>query len=216
MSNEEQAVLDFFNKEENLPLGLSVAELVDGIRQRMNNDFWLALQGQLTALLAQHALPWKVETTEDRNASECIVGLYLQPAAEQTLFLRPMLEQQAMGETTRIYYGLAWSTAPTPENTRLASVTKLRETLHDEGFKNNEHFLAWGWTPHRPRRKDFLLRLSTEKDALLGEVTDLIRHLLVDHGAALDAANTVLREVPRSATVSLDKLRVNLKHQENT
>ena len=138
--------------------------------------------------------------------------MYLQPVAEQTLFLRPMLEQQAMGETLRIYYGLAWSTTPTPENTRLAPVTQLRETLHDEGFKNNEHFLAWGWTPHRPRRKDFLLRLSTEKDVLLDEVTDLISHLLVDHGAALDAANAALREVPRSAAVSLDKLRANLKN----
>lgn len=212
MPNEEQAVLDFFAKEENLPLALSVAEQVDGIRQRMNNEFWLALRERIAALLTKHSLPWQIETTEDRNSSECIVGLHLQPVAEQTLFLRPMLEQQAMGDTVRIYYGLAWSTAPAPDNTRLAAVASLRETLQDEGFKNNENFLAWGWTPHRPRRRDFLLRFSTEKDALLDETTDLIRHLLVDHRIAFNAANAALREVPRSAAVSLDQLRANLKH----
>ncbi len=212
MSNEEQSVLDFFNQEENLPLALSVAELVDGIRQNMNNDFWLVLQEYLSALVTQHSLPWKVETTEDRNASECIVGLYLQPTVEQPLFLRPMLEQQTMGETIRIYHGLAWNSTPAPENTRLEAVTKLRETLYDEGFKNNEHFLAWGWTPHRPRRKDFLLRLSTEKEVLLKEVTNLVLHLALDHRSALAAANTALAEAPRSAAVSLDKLRANLKN----
>ena len=35
--NEEQAVLDFFSQNENLPLGLSVAEQMDKIREQINN-----------------------------------------------------------------------------------------------------------------------------------------------------------------------------------
>jgi len=207
MSNEEQAVLSFFAQEENLSLALAVAEQTDGIRQRMNTDFWVALRERIAALLQTHSLPWQAETTEDRNAPDCVVGLHLQPIVDQPLFLRPMLEQQAMGDTLRIYHGLAWSSTPTPDQTRLPEVAALRETLQDEGFKNNENFLAWGWTPHRPRRRDFLLRFSTDKDALLEEAVELMRHLLVAHGSAVSAANAVLGAAPRSAAVSLNQLR---------
>ena len=207
MSDEEQAVLNFFAQEENLPLALSVAEQTDGIRQRMNTDFWLALRERIAALLLAHDLPWQAETTEDRNAPDCVVGVHLQPIKDQPLYLRPMLEQQAMGDTLRIYHGLAWSSTPTTDQTRLAEVAALRESLQEDGFKNNENFLAWGWTPHRPRRRDFLLRFSSDKDALLNEVTELMRHLVVDHRTAFDAANAVLGAAPRSAAVSLDQLR---------
>ena len=208
--NEEQAVLDFFAQEENLPLALSVAELVDGIRQRTNNAFWHALQGRVTALLEMHGLPWVVNITDDRNTPDGVVGLHLQPRQEQALFLRPMMEQQYMGDTLRIYFGVMWSTAPAPDKTRLAEVTVLREALQGEGFRNNESFLAWNWTPWHPRRRDFLQRYSIAADALLDEASGLLRHLLLDHGDALNAANAALREAPRSVTVSLDQLRANI------
>jgi hypothetical protein len=38
--NEEQAVLDFFSRTENLSLGLSVAEQMDELRVQMNNRLW--------------------------------------------------------------------------------------------------------------------------------------------------------------------------------
>ena len=161
MSNEEQAVLEFFSQEENLPLALSVAEQVDGIRQRMNTAFWRALHERVAALLEEHKLPWTVELTEDRNTPECMVGLHLQPLSDQALFLRLMMEQQYMGEHLRIYYGVMWNTTPVPDKTRLAEVTALREVLQGEGFKNNENFLAWKWTHYHPRRRAFLQRLGS-------------------------------------------------------
>lgn len=211
MSNEEQAVLDFFSQEENLPLALSVAELVDGTRQRMNTAFWRALHERIVALLEAHRLPWVAEITEDRNTPGCVVGLHLQPLSEQALFLRLMMEQQYMGETLRIYYGVMWNSAPAPDKARLEEIATLREVLQSEGFKNNESFLAWNWTPYHPRRKDFLQRYSAAADALLDEVSGLLRHLLLDHGEALNAANAALCEAPRSVAVSLDQLRANIK-----
>ncbi len=193
--NEEQAVLDFFAQTENLPLALSVADQVDGVRQKLNNDFWLALRQRIAA----GAPSWRVATTEDRNAAECLVGLYLQPAQEQKLYLRPMLEQQYLGDTLRIYYGLMWSAAPTPELKRLNTIHTLHDTLQTAGFKTNENYLAWQWTSYHPRRKDFLLRFSTAKDALLDEAAGLLDDLLVKHSAALHAANSTLREAPRNA-----------------
>ena len=47
--NEEQAVLDFFAQTENLPLGLSVAEQMDRLREQMNNRLWLELLPRLNA-----------------------------------------------------------------------------------------------------------------------------------------------------------------------
>ncbi len=193
--NEEQAVLEFFAQTENLPLALSVADQVDGTRQKLNNTFWLALCDRIAA----RAPSWRVATTEDRNAAECLVGLHLQPTQEQTIYLRPMLEQQYLGDTLRIYYGLMWSAAPTPELTRLNAIHTLRDTLQTAGFKTNENYLAWQWTPYHPRRKDFLLRFSTAKDALLDEAAGLLDDLLVKHSAALHAANSALREAPRNA-----------------
>ncbi len=71
--NEEQAVLDFFAQEENLPLALIAAEHLDSIRLRLNNEFWGLLRKRLDELLAQHDLPWTSQLTEDRNAEDCLV-----------------------------------------------------------------------------------------------------------------------------------------------
>jgi len=139
-----------------------------------------------------------------------VVGLHLQPLSDQALFLRLMMEQQYMGENLRIYYGVMWNTAPTPDKTQLAQVKSLQEVLQSEGLKNNESFLAWNWTPYHPRRRDFLQRYTDDAVALLDEVGELLRHLLLKHGTALDAANAALRDTPRSVTVSLDQLRASI------
>ena len=205
--NEEQAVLNFFAQTENFPLALSVADQVDELRRQSNNNFWLALHERITA----SAAGWRVSTTEDRNAAECLVGLHLEPTQEQTLYLRPMLEQQYLGDTPRIYYGVMWSATPSPEQTRLSAINALRDSLQTSGFKNNESFLAWQWTAYYPRRKDFLLRFSNAADALLNEANALIQHLLTTHGDALHAANAALHDAPRSVAVSLKQLRHNLR-----
>ncbi len=209
--NEEQAVLNFFAQKENLPLALSVANQVDGTRQKLNNDFWLALSERIVASTPD----WRVSTTEDRNATESLVGLSLQPEAEQKLYLRPMLEQQYLGDTLRIYYGLMWSAEPTLEQKQLSVINTLHNTFQEAGFKSNESFLAWQWTSYYPRSMDFLLRFSSTADALLNEATSLMQDLLVAHRDALHIANAALREsTSRSAAisvVSLDKLRVNLE-----
>src|ERR1022692_3055576 len=155
--NEEQAVLDFFAKEENLPLGLAVAEQVDRQREQMNNRLWLELLPHLNALINQHGLDWQVEPTEDRNAPDSLVGLHCTPRAGQAIYLRPMLEQQYLGGVWRIYFGLMWSAAPSPDQLGLPAVRNLKESLQQAGFKSNENFLGWQWTTFHPRRKDFLL-----------------------------------------------------------
>jgi hypothetical protein len=210
MSNEEQAVLDFFAQDENLPLALAVAEQVDGIRQRMINAFWKALHKRIAAAIEGPGLSWVVELTEDRNTPDCVVGVHLQPMTDQTLFLRLMMEQQFIGDTLRIYYGVIWSNPPTLDKTRLEAVAVLREALQDEGLKNNESFLAWNWTAYHPRRKDFLLRYSTAADALLDEASGLLLHIFQVHGDALNAANAALSEAPSTMAVSLNKLRANI------
>lgn len=212
MNQEEQAVLDFFAQQENLPLALSVAELVDTIRLRMNNQFWRQLGTR-----AEHLSPaWQVQLTEDRNTEDCIVGLSLQPASgENPLFLRPMLEQQLLGETPRIYFGLMWNSPPAPDRLALPEVAALRAALQQEGYKGSEKFLAWQWSAYHPRERRFLLRLAEAQDELLDEVARLLEQLLVTHGDLLQAANAALISAPRQAVVSLDTLRGSLKRPAN-
>jgi hypothetical protein len=204
--NEEQAALEFFSREENLPLALIAAEHLDGIRLQHNNRFWEALRKELDALLAQHKLEWDSKFTEDRNSEGTLVGVHLEPHAAQRAFLRPFMEQQLMGDKYRIYYGLMWNAAPEPAQKTLPAVEALRAQLSNAGFKQNDSFLAWQWSPWYPRRKDFLLRLSNNREELLSATMQPWHALLLEYGEQLRAANLALNSAPRSAAISLEQL----------
>ena len=211
---EQQTVLDFFAQTENLPLGLAVAEQMDELRVNMNTQFWRALLQQLGTIVEEHALPWQVTATEDRNAADSLVGLYCTLRTEQALCLRPMMEQQNLGGDFRIYYGLMWSAPPSPEQLALPAVVALKEALMQAGFKSNESYLAWQWTKLHPRRKDFLLRYAQQPDALLNDAQAFMQALLLDQRDAIAAANAALQAAPRSTAISLTRLRS--KHSDQT
>jgi len=209
--NEEQTVLEFFARPENLSLALIAAEHLDNIRLQHNNRFWHTLNEQLNALLTQQSLPWHSELTEDRNNEGTLVGLHLDPHLEQRSFLRPFMEQQLMGDSYRIYYGLMWNNAPEPAQKNLPEVAALRASLGKVGFKDSDSFLAWQWSPWYPRRKDFLLRLSTKQDELLLEAMQPWQVLLQEFGEELRLANIALGNAPHSTTISLDQLHSKVK-----
>lgn len=203
--NEEQAVLEFFAKKENLPLALIAAEHLDNLRQQHNNLFWAALHARLDLLLSQTPA-WHSALTEDRNSEGTVVGLHLQPRTEQRIFLRPFMEQQLTGDSYRIYYGLMWNSIPEPAQKSLPAVETLRARLSDAGFKQNDSFLAWQWSPWYPRRKDFLLRFANTQDELIEAAIQPWQMLLQEYGEQLRTANLELNKTPQSAVISLDQL----------
>jgi hypothetical protein len=208
--NEEQAVLDYFSREENLPLGLAVAEQMDALREQMNSRFWRQLLSRFETLVNEHGLAWQVEPTEDMNAPGSWVGLHCTTDPEQALYLRPMMEQQYLGGVLRIYFGLMWSAPPAPAQLGLPSIGSLKTSLQKAGFKNNENFLAWQWTKFHPRRKDFLLRYAQHPEILLGEVIMDFKSLLIDHSTAIEQGNAALQNSPRGLSASLSRLRDEL------
>ena len=208
--NEEQAVLDFFAQTENLPLGLSVAEQIDRLREQMNNRLWLDLQLRLQTLIEEHELKWRINPTEDKNAPDSLVGLHCTTITEQALYLRPMIEQQYLGGAWRIYFGLMWSATPSPVQLALPAVSTLKLSLQNAGFKNNESFLGWQWTTFHPRRKDFLLRYTQQPEKLLDDVETILKTLLIDNREAIEQANAALKSTPGSLVASLNKLRDEL------
>jgi hypothetical protein len=214
--NEEQAVLEFFAQAENLPLGLSVAEQMDKLREQMNNRLWQDLLLRLDALIKEHKLAWQVEPTEDKNAPDSLVGLHCTTPVKQTFCLRPMMEQQYLGGVWRIYFGLMWSAAPSPDQLALADVTRLKKSLQKAGFKNNESFLAWQWTIFHPRRKDFLLRYAQQPEKLLEDIEEIFKPLLIEHSESIEQANVALKSAPHSLTASLNQLRDELIDQGST
>ncbi len=200
--NEEAAVLEFFAQPENFPLALTVAEQVDVTRQKLNHEFWVALSKRLI----DEALPdWFVITTENRNKAdnepETLVGVYLQPKGNPAIHIRPMMEQQYMGENVRVYFGLMWSDAPSLKQKSLPEIVTLQRELTEDGFKNSDSFLAWQWTTFYPRSMDFLLRFTGSEDSrkeLLEIVVGKITTLLARHGEAIQAANAALQPVTRT------------------
>jgi hypothetical protein len=208
--NEEQAVLEFFAKPENLPLGLSVAEQIDQLREQMNNHFWKDLMSRINRLMKAHKLTWNFEFTEDKNATDILVGLHCITAPGQTLYLSPMLEQQYLGGLWRIYFGLRWSAPPSPAQLGLPAVNDLKESLQKAGFKSNENFLAWQWTTFYPRSMDFLLRYAQQPEKLLEDIEDIFKLLLIEHGESIEQANLALKSAPHSLTAALNQLRDDL------
>ena len=208
--NEEQAVLEFFAKPENLPLGLSVAEQMDKLREQINNRFWQDLLARLNALIKAHKLAWNLELTEDKNAADIVVGLHCFTPPGQPLYLSPMVEQQYLGGVWRIYFGLMWSAPPSLGQLALPAINSLKVSLQNAGFKSNENFLAWQWTNFHPRRKDFLLCYSHRPEQLLDEMETILKTLLIDHREPIDQANATLQTAPRSLVVSLNQLRDEL------
>jgi hypothetical protein len=208
--NEEQAVLEFFAKPENLPLSLSVAEQMDKLREQMNNRFWKDLMSRINALIQAHKLTWNFEFTEDKNATDILVGLHCITALGQTLNLSPMLEQQYLGGLWRIYFGLRWSAPPSPAQLGLPAVNDLKESLQKAGFKSNENFLAWQWTTFYPRSMDFLLRYAQQPEKLLEDIEDIFKLLLIEHGESIEQANLALKSAPHSLTAALNQLRDDL------
>lgn len=208
--NEEQAVLDFFAQTENLPLGLSVAEQMDKLREQMNNRLWQDLLPRLQVLANEHELAWRIELTEDKNSPDNLVGLHCVTGTEQALYLRPMMEQQYLGGVWRIYFGLMWSATPAPDQLGLPAVNNLKASLQTAGFKSNESFLGWQWTAFHPRRKDFLLRYSLQPEKLLGEIEAIFKTLLMDHRVSIEQANMAIKTAPRGLNVTLNQLRKEL------
>lgn len=208
--NEEQAVLDFFAQPENLPLALAVAEQIDKQREQLNNSLWLALLQRINALCNEHQLPWNIEVTEDKNAPDCLVGLHGNLRTTQTLYLRPMVEQQNLGGNLRIYFGLIWSIAPSTEQLALPEISALKQALQKSHFKTNESFLGWQWTIFHPRRKDFLLRYSQHQESVLDEITKILQTLLIDFNEAIKLANTALENTPQGLSAALNQLRTEL------
>lgn len=202
--NEQQAVLDFFAQPENLPLGLSVAEQMDEIRMQLNTQFWQALQTRLNLPDQPYHADFHTDIIEDRNESDMLVGVQCRPKQTQAVFLFPVLEQQYMGGKWRIFFGLMWNTPPQANQLALSAIDKLKTALLDAGFKNNENFLAWRWTTFYPRQSYFLMRFSTQADALLDEFEALLKPLLTE--PLLNLANQSLRDAPRSMAISLDQL----------
>ncbi len=208
--NEEQAVLDFFAKTENLPLALTVAEQVDRQREQLNNSLWLALQLRLKALCDEYQIAWTIKVTEDKNVPGNLVGLHGDLRIAQPLYLRPMIEQQNLGGDLRIYFGLMWSTAPSPEQLALPDISTLKEALQKSHFKTNESFLGWQWTTFHPRRKDFLLRYSKHPQSVVDEMTKTLQKLLLDFNEAINHANAALQHTPHGLSASLNQLRAEL------
>jgi hypothetical protein len=204
--NEEQAVLDFFADEDNLPLALAVADQMDKLRREMNNRLWREFQKHIGALVIEQGLAWQVALTEEKNAADSLVGLQCNIDPEQNIFLRPMAEQHYLGREWRIYFGLMWSSTPSPDHLGLPEVSSLKVTLQNDGFSNNAGFLAWQWTAFHPGRRDFLLRYAREPEKLLGELEAHLKKLLIEHSGSILQANTALRSAPRSSAISLERL----------
>ena len=208
--NEDKLAIEFFSHRDNLQLGLTIAEQMDGIRVQINNLLWQELSARIDALIKRNGLPWKAGITEHKGAHNCLVGVYCTPVDQQALYLHPMMEQQFLGDEWRIYAGLMWSATPRPGVLKLPEIQNLGSAMLNSGYKSSDNFFAWRWTTSYPRRKEFLLRYSRQPETALEELEKIFNELLIEHGEAIRTANATLQNSAQSLTATLNQLRNEL------
>ncbi len=126
------------------------------------------------------------------------------------------MEQQFTGSGYRTYYGLIWNTPPAPAQKPLAALSSLSDALERDGFKQGDSLFAWQWLPWHPRRRDFLMDFSRNRDRLLDDVMQPWQYLLLTCGRQLQLANLALDEpAGSSVSISLDHLRSKLPSSKN-
>lgn len=213
--NDEQVVLDFFSRPENLPLAMIAAEHLDQLRRELNNAFWQEMGARLDTLLSENELPWRSSATEDRNVDDCLVGIHLQPASEGCIFLRPFMEQQFSGDSYRVYFGLIWSTAPDAAHKALPQVIELANALAKAGFREGDDIFSWQWLPWHPRSRAFLTNFGMRRDAFMEETMKPWQDLLLEFNEPLRLANLALGNAGNSVSVSLETLRSKLPQRKD-
>lgn len=160
------AVLEFLAREENLPIALEIADLVEQLKPWLHQEFWFAFRDRLQDLLVQSewANSWVVQMTDRSGFLSNYAACFLVPSPDSRgrHYLRVALQQSTPRESYRLCYGTLWnmrsSTRPNFER-----VTDLVQELQQQGFQSNDLWLGYRYLDHYLESRDFMLRMATDR-----------------------------------------------------
>ena len=198
----EKAAREFLLTEENLPVALEIARIVENIKPELHRVFWRALHDNLTIKLGRSdwSDKWRVSYRPDiKHFKKDWFGCSLVPQYEagDCTYYTVRLEQTTRSDGYRLFYGVQRSQRnPLPREDDLPQVISLKRGLEERGLRDNE---VW-WIgiknlSDRAASHEFLLRMSNDKEAFVDEIAQLLWSLLTECGDLIEAANQALAEV---------------------
>lgn len=164
-SGDENELVRYVTRRENLPHTLQILELGEKIRLRVFRDFWDAvlnhLQRSVPRVLHSRELSWKV-WPDPLTIQREDVGVYMWPSEftgqEQMLSYGVAIEA---GQS--LFFGVCWEKQPGPGLSRLTSVRRLEKRIATQELEASQWWPGWQYIAHSQQRDGLLLEYARER-----------------------------------------------------
>ena len=193
------AVVDFLSKRQNLVLALEIVDQLELVKDKFQIEFWLALgEAMKTRLKRAKSKQWEIEMPDEADLCANWVGCSLYPltVSDDQYYLGVGFQQVTPDSGGYHFrYGIWWCDEVSKKAAAVKQARTLIDKLAKEGFKSNNWWIGRKDTKLVPRGKDFMLRMVTNKQALVDEMAQLLWELFQDNCASIEAANLALARV---------------------
>lgn len=197
----EDAAIQFLATEENLPMALEIADIVNRMKPRLHREFWQSLHDNLSQRLAQSDKygRWQVGfnfgTIDKYNQDWFSCSLWPLYIERDKHYFRLELQHGSSSSGYPLRYGF---TRSHPDNRTkedgLDEISKLSKAIQSDGFRESEWFWYIGikFLDYACTEKAFLLRMANEKELFIDEMAQMMWDLFETHYDLLEDAHRAL------------------------
>lgn len=192
----EQEALNLIAQPENIAAALEIASLVEQLKPRFQEKFWIAVSARVESFLKASELnaSWRLAPPrppyKDKYLKVSVIPVETAPGQR---FLSAGLEQGQPREEYPLYYGLHWSSA-FAEWQHVPEVEKLHVSLKSQGFGEiNEWWPGYRYLNITIWSHPFLLRMGTDREAFVKELATNLIDLLRNNIEQINTVNMLLK-----------------------
>ena len=188
--NYEEKAIRFLATEENLPMALEIANIVERLKVRLHREFWQGLFDKLNRKLASTDKfdRWRVEFDQKNNR----VRFCPSYIAETQHYFMLGLQPSGASDGYLFNYGFIRShPSNLSKETRLEEIYKLSKAVQSEGFRDDEGWWL-GFKRYSCTNVQFLLRMINDKEVFIDEMVQIMWHMLEKHYLLLENAHHAL------------------------
>ena len=197
--NYENDIVDFIASPENIEYAFEIAEQIDKVKQKLMTEFWTSLIEKMENFLSK-----------SKNSDWIVNDLgieYWNNYAGYDLSWRPSctpinlklsLSQEHVGYGNfKLFWGVLWNREfKSDPEIELVSLNNLKSYFEEQKhLMNGPHWsIGWNWYELNTVNKEFCIRFSREKEAIILQVHDFIQSKFEDVKKLMEDANKELKK----------------------
>ncbi len=201
--NYDETAIKFLATEENLPMALEIAGIVERMKGQLHREFWQGLQYQLNQRLASSEKFnfWEADfnqgSIEKFNKDWFAFSFVPSYIEENQHYFKLFFQQGSSHDGYPLFYGLARShTNNRAKETGVEEVSKLSRAIQKDGFQYDAGWwFGFKHLDYACTKKNFLLRMANEKELFINEMAHMMWNFFETHYALLEDANKALARV---------------------